>query len=301
MKKILFLLFSSLNILTFFSQELNCKVDVLSDAKVALSSTDKDIIDQMKIAMNDFMNNTKWTKDKFATEERINCVLQFQITGMPTPGTFTGTMQVQCSRPVFNSSYNTTLLNIADQDVTIPFQRNTVLLYTPNQFRDNLTSILAYYAYLILGMDYDSFSLKGGSAYFIEAQQIVTNAQSSGFPGWMSNETSKKNRYWIIDNAQQQLFEPLRECFYEYHRKGLDKLYENKVESKKAMYEALNKLSKIAVSRPSSVNVTNFVQSKTLEIKNLYFDASQQEKTDMVNLLKKLDPVNTSKYQEILN
>lgn len=273
----------------------------MSDAKVVLSSTDKEIIEQMKQAMNDFMNNTKWTKDKFTTEERINCVLQFQITGIPSPGVFTGTIQVQCSRPIFNSSYNTTLLNIADQDVTIPFERNTVLLYTPNQFRDNLTSVLAYYAYLVLGMDYDSFSLKGGSSYFVEAQQIVTNAQSSGFPGWMSNETSKKNRYWIIDNVQQQLFEPLRECNYEYHRKGLDKLYENKDESKKAMFLALDKLSKISSSRPSSINVTNFVQSKSLEIKNLYFDSSQQEKTDMVNLLKKLDPVNASKYQEILN
>ena len=301
MKNFLLLIFSSFLSFYYFSQELNCKVDVMSDAKVVLSSTDKEIIEQMKQAMNDFMNNTKWTKDKFTTEERINCVLQFQITSIPSPGVFTGTIQVQCSRPVFNSSYNTTLLNLADQDVTIPFERNTVLLYTPNQFRDNLTSVLAYYAYLVLGMDYDSFSLKGGSSYFVEAQQIVTNAQSSGFPGWMSNETSKKNRYWIIDNVQQQLFEPLRECNYEYHRKGLDKLYENKEEAKKVMFTALEKLSKISSSRPSSINVTNFVQSKSLEIKNLYFDAPQQEKTDMVNLLKKLDPVNASKYQEILN
>lgn len=301
MKNFLLLIFSSFLCFYYFGQELNCKVDVMSDAKVVLSSTDKEIIEQMKQAMNDFMNNTKWTKDKFTTEERINCVLQFQITSIPSPGVFTGTIQVQCSRPVFNSSYNTTLLNLADQDVTIPFERNTVLLYTPNQFRDNLTSVLAYYAYLVIGMDYDSFSLKGGSSYFVEAQQIVSNAQSSGFPGWMSNETSKKNRYWIIDNVQQQLFEPLRECNYEYHRKGLDRLYENKEEAKKVMFTALEKLSKISSSRPSSINVTNFVQSKSLEIKNLYFDATQQDKTDMVNLLKKLDPVNASKYQEILN
>ncbi len=294
---LLFLIFSS----CFLSQELNCKVNVLADAKVVLSSTDKEVIEQMKLSMNDFMNNTKWTKDKFSTEERINCVIQFQITSIPSPSIFSGTLQIQCSRPVFNSSYNSTLINFADQDITIPFQRNTVLLYTPNQFRDNLTSILAYYAYLILGMDYDSFSLKGGSNFFVEAQQIVTNAQSSGFPGWMSNETSKKNRYWIIDNVQQQLFEPLRECNYEYHRKGLDKLYENKIEAKKAIFGALDNLTKIASSRPSSINVTNFVQSKSQEIKNLYFDATQQEKTDMVNLLKKLDPVNASKYQEILN
>jgi hypothetical protein len=301
MKYSFFLIFSLFFFNTIFSQELNCQVTVLADAKVELSSTDKDILDQMKQAINDFMNNTKWTKDKFNIEERINCVLQFQISSIPSPGVYSGTLQVQCSRPVFNSSYNTTIMNFADQEITFPFQRNAVLLYTPNQFRDNLTSILAFYAYLILGMDYDSFSLKGGAPYLVEAQQIVTNAQTSGFPGWVSNETSRKNRYWIIDNVLQQLFEPLRECNYEYHRKGLDKLYENKTEARTIMYNALYKLTKIASARPSSINVTNFVQAKSLEIKNLYFDATQQEKTDMVNLLKKLDPINSSKYQEILN
>jgi hypothetical protein len=298
-KKLLFFLFLSVGQL--FAQELNCQVTVVTDAKVVLSSTDKEIIDQLKQSILDFLNNTKWTKDKFSVEERVNCVFQIQISSIPSPGVYSGTLQVQCSRPVFNSSYNTTLVNFADQEITFPFQRNTLLIYTPNQFRDNLTSILAFYAYYILGMDYDSFSLKGGSAYLMEAQQIVTNSQSSGYSGWVSNETSKKNRYWLIDNALQQLFDPLRECNYEYHRKGLDKLYEAREEGRTAIYNALNKLLKIANARPSSINVTSFVQAKSLEIKNLYYDASQQEKTDMVNLLKKLDPVNATKYQEILN
>ena len=284
-----------------FSQELNCQVTVVSDAKLQLSNAEQDILVQMKQTVFDFMNNTKWTKDKFNIEERINCNIQIQINNIPTPGVYEGTMQIQSSRPVFKSTYNTTAFNFVDMDISFPFSRNSVLIYAPNQFRDNITSVLAFYAYYILGIDYDSMSLKGGSPYFVEAQQIVANAQSSDIKGWMSNETSKKNRYWLIDNTLQQLFDPLRECNYEYNRKGLDQLYENKELARKNMFNALNKLSKIAATRPSSINVTIFVQAKTSELKNLFYDATLAEKTELVNLLKKLDPVNSSKYQEILN
>ena len=296
-KFLLFILFSvDLN-----SQELNCQVTVVSDAKLALSSTDKEVIDQLKLTINEFMNSTKWTKDKFSLEERINCNLQLQITSMPSPGMFAGSLQVQASRPVFNSSYNTTLFNFLDQDISFSFSRNALLAYAPNQFRDNLTSLLAFYAYFIIGMDYDSFSLKGGTPYFNEAQQIVSNAQSSEIKGWMSNETSKKNRYWIVDNVLHQLFEPLRKCNYEYHRLGLDGMYDNKVEARKKISESLLLLNKVNASRPASINITSFIQSKSTELKNLFMDATLVEKTEVVSLLKKIDPVNSSKYQEILN
>ena len=287
--------------LCVFSQELNCQVTVISDAKLQLSNTEQDILVQMKQTVFDFMNNTKWTKDKFNIEERINCNIQIQINNIPTPGVYEGTLQVQSSRPVFKSSYNTTAFNFVDMDISFPFTRNSVLIYAPNQFRDNITSVLAFYAYYILGIDYDSMSPKGGTPYFVEAQQIVANAQSSEIKGWMSNETSVKNRYWLIDNTLQQLFEPLRDCNYEYNRKGLDQLYDNKEVARKNIYNALNKLTKIATTRPSSINVTIVVQAKTAELKNLFYDATLTEKTDLVNLLKKLDPVNTSKYQDILN
>lgn len=283
------------------SQELNCQVTVVADAKVELSSTDKDILEQMKQAMYDFMNNTKWTKDKFSVEERINCNIQIQINAIPSPGIYEGTMQIQSSRPAFKSTYNTTAFNFVDMDISFTFSRNSVLIYAPNQFRDNITSVLAFYAYYILGVDYDSMSLKGGNPFFVEAQQIVANAQSSNIKGWMSNESSKKNRYWLIDNTLHQLFEPLRECNYEYNRKGLDQLYENKELARKNIYNALNKLNKISTTRPNSINVSIFVQAKTSELKNLFYDATITEKTDLVNLLKKIDGVNASKYQEILN
>ena len=286
---------------TYKSQELNCQVTVLNDAKLEVSSVEQEILAQMKQTVFEFMNNTKWTKDKFSVEERVNCNIQIQINAIPSPGIYEGTMQIQSSRPAFKSTYNTTAFNFVDMDISFPFSRNSVLIYAPNQFRDNITSVLAFYAYYILGVDYDSMSLKGGNPYFVEAQQIVANAQSSNIKGWMSNESSKKNRYWLIDNTLHQLFEPLRECNYEYNRKGLDQLFENKDLARKNMFNALNKLNKISTTRPNSINVSIFVQAKTSELKNLFYDASLTEKTDLVNLLKKIDAVNSSKYQEILN
>jgi hypothetical protein len=284
-----------------YSQELNCQVTIINDSRMEITTVEKEIFEQLKQTIYELMNNTKWTKDKFKVEERINCQIQLQINSIPTPGTYEGSLQVQSSRPVFNGSYNTTLFNFQDDDITFSYARNAVLIYAPNQFRDNLTSVLAFYAYYIIGMDYDSFSLKGGTPYFTEAQQIVSNAQAAGGKGWKSNEQGKRNRYWLADNIQQQLFEPLRECVYEYHRKGMDLLFENKETGRKNIYAALNKLSKVSATRPNSVNVLNFAQAKLRELKELYKDATQAEKTEVVTVLKRIDPANSSNYEEILN
>lgn len=283
------------------SQELNCQVNVVTDARLEVTSVEKEIFDQLKQTIYDMMNTTQWTKDKFKVEERINCNIQLEIKSIPSTGTYSGSMQVQSSRPAFNSSYNTTVFNFQDNDIQFSYSRNSVLVYAPNQYRDNLTSILAFYAYFIIGMDYDSFSLKGGTPYFNEAQQIVSNAQSSNAQGWKSNEAGKRNRFYLVDNVLHQLFEPLRECNYDYHRKGIDKLYDDKVAARKAIYEALNKLNKVVATRPNSINLLNFVQAKLVEVKNLYADAEVKDKNDVVTLLKKIDPANSSKYQEILN
>jgi hypothetical protein len=284
-----------------FSQELNCQVSVLTDARVEVNSTEQEIIKQMKQSVYDFMNDTKWTEDEFKTEERINCNIQIQIKTIPSTGSYTGYIQVQFNRPAFNSNYNSVLFNFQDDDVAFSFSRNAVLQYNENQYKDNLTSILSFYAYFILGMDYDSFSLKGGTPHFTKAQQIVTNAQVSGAAGWKANETGKRNRYWLVENILQPAFEPVRECNYMYHRKGIDMLYENKVAGKKAMYDALNKLTPVVQRNPNNLNTLNFLYSKIQEFKNVLSDSETKEKIDFVNLLKKLDSGNSSLYQEILN
>jgi len=294
-----FLLVLSVNF--YFGQELNCQVSVQTDAKLELNSTELEIIKQMKQSIFDLMNNTQWTKDAFKTEELINCNIQIQIKTNPSSGNYTGYIQVQSTRPSFNSNYNSVLFNFQDEDLAISFSRNTVLTYAQNQYRDNLSSILAFYAYFILGMDYDSFSLKGGTPYFIEAQQIVSNAQSSGATGWKASESGKRNRYWLIDNILQPVFDPLRECNYMYHRKGLDMIYDNKIEAKKSLLAALMKLTPVSQTRPNTINLLNFLSAKAVELKNILSDSETKEKTDFVNLLKKLDSGNSSKYQEILN
>lgn len=290
-----------LPIITSYGQELNCQVSVLTDAKVEVNSTEQEIIKQMKQSVYDFMNDTKWTQDEFKMEERINCNIQIQIKTIPSSGNYTGFIQVQFSRPAFNSNYNSVLFNFQDDDVAFSFSRNAVLLYNENQFKDNLTSILSFYAYFILGMDYDSYSLKGGTPHFTKAQQIVTNAQVSGAGGWKANETGKRNRYWLVENIIQPAFEPVRECNYIFHRKGIDMLYENKVAAKKAMLEALNKLTPVIQRNPNNLNTLNFLYSKIQEFKNVLSDSETKEKTDFVNLLKKLDSGNSSLYQEIFN
>ena len=282
------------------SQELNCKVTIVADAKLELSTVDQEVVAQLKQTMEDMMNNTQWTKDKFKVEERINCAHQLQLKEKSGSNGFSGSLQVQSSRPAFNSSYNTTLLNFLDENVAFSYSRNAILIYAPNQFRDNLTSILAFYAYFIIGMDYDSFSLKGGTSYFNEAQQIVSLAQSSGAAGWKSNESNKRNRFWLVDNVLHQLFEPLRECNFTYHRKVVDKLYDDKIAARKQMFDALNKLNTVIQTRPNSINLINFAQAKRLELKEICADAETKEKTDLVNLMKKIDPSNATKYDEIL-
>lgn len=283
-----------------YSQELNCQVTVVVDNQIPVTSVEKEVFDQLKNTVYELMNNTKWTKDKFKLEERINCNIQIQISSIPTSGTYSGSIQVQSSRPAYNSTYNTTLFNFQDENVTFNYSRNAILIYSPNQYRDELTSILAFYAYFIIGMDYDSFSLKGGTPYFTEAQQIVSLAQSSGSPGWQSSDGKKRNRFFLVDNILHQLFEPLRVCNYEYHRKGIDMLFEDPVKARTAIYQALNMLNKVVSSRPNSINLLNFVQAKSVELKNLFNESETNEKTEIVNLLKKIDPANSSKYQAIL-
>lgn len=283
-----------------FAQELNCQVTVTSDPALDITTVEKEILEQLEQKIFELMNNTAWSKDQFEVEERINCIMMLSVVDVPSPGRFKATLQVQMTRPVLNTSYNSPLFNFLDKDIEFSFERNAILVYSPNQFRDNLTSILAFYAYMILGFDYDSFALEGGTSHFTKAQEIVVLAQNGGGSGWRSNERGRTNRYWLVDNALQELFRPLRECFYEYHRLGLDKMYENPEEARVKMYQALQKLNQVNNSRPNSINVMNYLQTKLRELQGIYQDADTKLKTDVVNLLKRIDPTNSSKYQEIL-
>jgi len=299
MKIILFII--ALLFTSFISaQELNCQVNVQSNPALDVSTTEKEILQELELAIFEIMNSTAWTKEEFAVEERINCVFQVSITEIKGNGNYKASVQIQATRPVFNSTYNTTLFNYLDENVDFTFRRGAKILYSDNQFTDNLSSVMAFYAFYILGLDGDSFALKGGDPYLKKAQDIVLLAQSSMMPGWRADEKGRRNRYWLIENALQELFNPLRECFYQYHRKGLDKIYDDQELARTEIKEALEKLLPVNSSKPGSVNVLNFLSAKRQEIAGIYKDAERKQQVDLVNMLKRLDPTNASKYQEII-
>ena len=227
MKKIILLTAFVFSLVKNYAQELNCQVSIIAAPGLQIGPVEKEIFTELEASIYDFMNNTRWTTDVFEIEERINCNVLLTISEMPSTTTFSGKVQIQSSRPVYNTGYNTVLFNFEDNDVTFNYVRNSALLFSIDQYRDNLTSILAFYAYMILAYDYDSFELKGGTKYFNKAQIIASNAKNSGDPGWSASAGKKNNRYWMVDNAIQSVFEPIRVTYYNYHRLGFDIMYDD--------------------------------------------------------------------------
>ena len=211
---------------------------------------------------------------------------------------FNGSIQVQARRSVYKSSYNSLLVNILDKNFSFKYVEYQPLEFVENTFTSNLTSVLAYYANLIIGTDYDSFSLEGGTPYLQKAQTIVSNAQSSSDKGWKFNEDDK-NRYWIVENLLNSTFKPLRECIYKYHRNGFDVMADDLATGRGAALSSLELLKKVYESKPSSYSLQLFFLAKSEEIVTLFSLAEPSEKTKVMALLNELDPANTAKYNKI--
>ncbi len=290
----LFLLFINL-FNTSLSQELNCQVQIVSDQ---IAGTDKRVFDAMKTAIYEFMNNRKWTNETFKPEERIDCSILINMTERIGSDEFKGTLQIQSRRPIFKTSYNSVLLNYNDNDVTFKFQDNQPLEFVENTYTSNLASILGYYAYLVIGLDYDSYSLNGGTPYFQKCLAVLNNAQNSGYAGWKAFD-SDKNRYWIINNMLDASFVSLRECMYNYHRKGLDVMADNKEAGRAIILESLVNLKKVHQIKPLSFSLQVFFIAKADEIVNIFSGAFSDEKSKTVNLLNEIDPTNSNKYTKI--
>ena len=208
-------------------------------------------------------------------------------------------MQVQSSRPVFNSDYNTPVLLVNDGDIQFEWLDNSTILFNPGQHRDNLSSLLAYYAYIILGMDYDTFSLEGGTPHFLQAQAIVANAQNAGERGWKASQ-GKQNRYWLVENHLSQTFRPVRICLYNYHRKGLDVLFQDVEGGRLTIAESLIDMRSTNRIRPGSYNIQVFFLSKSDEIINIFSPAPDAERGRLLPILKQLDPGNIQSYDQNL-
>lgn len=281
----------------FYAQELNCQVSVVSTQ--IQGTTEKQIFDQLQKAIFEFMNNTKWTKDNYTAAERIDCSILINVTQKLGIDDYSATIQVQSRRPVFKSSYYSPMFNYIDEKFVFKFQQFQQLEYNLNIFTNNLTSVLSFYANIIIANDYDSYSNLGGTEYFQKAQTIVSNAQSAAEPGWKSYE-SNKNRYWIAENALQPVFQPIRECSYKYHRKGLDIMNEKTDDGRKEILTSLDLLKGVYNNRPASFIMELFFNAKTDELVNIFSKGFPEEKNKAYETLTTVDPANTTKWNKML-
>jgi hypothetical protein len=282
---------------TSFAQELNCRVTVNSDQ---IQGTDKRVFDALRSAIFEFMNNRKWTTDAFKTEEKIDCNILLNVTERSSNEDFKGTLQIQARRPVYKASYNTVLFNYDDKEFEFKYQESQPLEFIDNTFTTNLTQVLAFYAYYIIGLDYDSFSMKGGTAYLQKALVVVNNAQNAAERGWRPFE-SNRNRYWMINNLLDAPFVPLRECMYTYHRTGMDLMATDKDGGRAAILASIESLKKVFQAKPLSFNMQLFFNAKADEVINIFSGAFPDEKAQVLNTLNQIDPTNSNKYQKIMN
>lgn len=289
----LIVLFISSNLL--FGQELNCVVDVNARQ---VEGSEKVIFEEMQKALFQLVNGRKWTNDEFETEERIDCSILINLTERVGTNEFKGNIQVQASRPIYNSSYKSPIMNIRDEDFTIKYNQFEPLIYNENGFSGELTSIIGYYVYMILGYDYDSFSMEGGTKHFQRAQQIVNFAQSSGNTGWKAFE-DQSNRYWLVENALSARFKPLRKAYYDYHLKGFDRMQSNVLQGRRTITQSLKSLKSIHNVSPSSYNLQAFFNAKIEEVVKLYEEATAAEKTEVTELLITIDPGNSNRYEKL--
>ncbi|MBI2723069.1 MAG: DUF4835 family protein [Bacteroidetes bacterium] len=279
-------------------QELNCQVTINTDQ--IQGTTEKQIFEQMKKSVLEFMNNTKWSNDVFTSQERIDCSILIIIQQKISNEDYSASIQVQSRRPVYKSSYFTPVLNIDDDNFMFRYDQFTPLEFNQTTFQNNLTSVLAFYAYVILAVDYDSFAPLGGTVYWQKAQTILNNAQSapSEFKGWRSNE-GNKNRYWLVENTLQPVFQGLRDCLYQYSINGLDIMFDRPEEGRANVMKALELLKGVYAARPASFNMQIFFNAKRDELINIFKSSVPEEKEKITELLTQIDPANTTRYAKI--
>jgi hypothetical protein len=279
-----------------FGQEFNCQVKIEA---IQIETTERRVFSEMEVEFSKFLNDRKWSEDRFENNERINCGINITLESQPSIGTFSATVQVIAARPVFNSSYESVLINFADRDFNFEYNESQPLDFNPNSFTSNITSLLAYYAYIMLGHDYDSFEKLGGQKHFEQAWSIVNNAQQSGYAGW-DQFNSVRNRYWLSENMINQILQPMREGMYEYHLKGLDMMASDPDKGRENMLEGLKKIQIANRARPRSIMVISFLDSKLDEVVSVFSQGDISVRREAYNILKTLDPARTGEFKKIL-
>lgn len=280
-------------------QELNCSVQVSAQK---IQGSNRQVFQAMQKSIYEFMNSTVWTGNVFSFSERIDCNILINLTEQLSADEFRGTIQIQSRRPAYNTTYNTTMLNFVDNSFQFRYVEFEPLEFDPNTYRSNLTSVLAYYAYIMIGFDYDSFSPNGGQPFFELAEKIVNNAQNAPVPGWKPYDGSRnRNRYWLSKNILDRQYANVRRFIYDYHIKGLDMLESRPTESRTGMVETLRLLQDVYRRRPDPFMyyLTIVLDAKSDELINVFSEAFPEEKSRVVQILTEIDPANKTKYEKI--
>lgn len=283
------------------AQELNCTVNLNYDQLFAQQKTDEQTMSQLKTYMSDFMNNTRWTNDQFAPEERVKCKLNVNLIRSVTQGSYEANAQLIVTRPVFNATYETVLFTFVDRNFNFTYLPNNPMFFNENNYTDELPFTLAYYSLIALTLDYDSFSRVGGDP-FLQRAFNLTNLARNASPfqkAWNSNGDTR-NRYWLVENLMSQQFLPFREGLYNYHRLGLDTATETPGLARKKGMEMLTTMKQVSQLRPGAVVVNSFFDAKSEEFYNMFREASPDDRQQVFTLLSALDPTKTELYRKLI-
>lgn len=296
--RILLIVFLTAGTFRAAAQELNCSVEFNTDQ---LSGTNKSIFETLQEAVSDYMNTTTFTSAQFYTNEKIECRLFFTIKEYDDAGTIKGDLQVQSTRPVYNSSYTTTLINFKDSKIDFTYTEGEPLNFTVNSMENQITAILNYYAYLILAVDFDSFAPNGGDPYWERLKSIVQMAQSSGETGWKAFEDTKNRSAVVTAFTEGRVGEAVRGMLYKYHRLGLDQMALSPDKGRSSITESLDAVATVYSAQPMSVFLSMFKDAKMAELVNVYSKAPAEERTKVYNLLQPIYPAEDADLTKIKN
>ena len=281
------------------AQELNCNIQISAQR---IQGSNRQVFESMQRDLYEFMNNTVWTNHVFSYAERIDCNILINLTDQLSADEFKGTIQIQLSRPVFNTTYNSTMLNFIDNSFQFKYVEFQPLEFDPNTYRSSLVSVLAYYTYMVLGFDYDSFAPMGGTEFFQMAEKIVTTAQNAPEPGWKPYDGSRnRNRYWLVKNVLNKEYEGVRQFIYEYNINGLDKMESKIAEARTSMVESLKLIQDVYRKKPDPFMylVQVVMDAKSDELINIFSAAFPEEKSRVIEILTEIDAANKAKYEKI--
>jgi hypothetical protein len=295
MKKLIISLFFLAALFQAFAQDFRCAISVNSQR---ISGTNTEKFNGLQQELYKFVNDRKWCQYTLKMDERLECSILINLEGQ-TGDVYKGSMTIQLQRPVFKSSYKTTVLNFQDKSVQFTYADGDPLEYAEGSNLSQLTSLVAFYLNLFLAVDFDTFSLNGGTPYFSKCQEIINLNQSATETGWKSYDSGQQNRYWLMENFTNTAYSKFHDFLYQYHRLGLDVMSETPDVGRAIILEALRLLQQVNQQRTALYLMTIFVQTKQQEIINIFQEGTPSEKQQVIQIMKQIDPANSTKYDAI--